>query len=197
MDVTLKTSKTEPFTQSNQNANYAELLNIVKFSLQAIDYFIPNSPKLYNYFHSDQTKLNDILLYEAQQRGPVIRQLLLWKRFKNYPSIPSLTIRSNKGLLQYYQRFQNISINETNYLLYYIQETTSRKICLPLSLILVIFHVAHSHDLSGHPGCIKTDATITENYYFPNINKWIAILTQDCLNCQTSKSMPNLLMVPQ
>ena len=36
------------------------------------------------------------------------------------------------------------------------------------------------------------------NYFnFPNINTWIAILTQDFLNCQTSKSMPNVLMAPQ
>ena len=81
--------------------------------------------------------------------------------------------------------------------MYYIQDTTTPKICLPLSLLLAIFYKAHSHDLSGHPGREKTQATITENYFFPNINKWIAKLTQDCLSCQTSKSMPNLLMAPQ
>ena len=43
----------------------------------------------------------------------------------------------------------------------------------------------------------KIHTAITENYFFPNINKWIAIFTQDCLNCQTSKSMPNLIMAPQ
>ena len=73
----------------------------------------------------------------------------------------------------------------------------SPKICLPLSLLLVIFHEAHSHDLSGHPGREKTHAAITEDYFFLNINTWIAVLTQDCLNCQTSKSMPNLLMAPE
>ena len=54
-----------------------------------------------------------------------------------------------------------------------------------------------SHDLSGLPGFEKTHAAVRENYYFPNNNTWIAILTQDCLNRQTSKSMPNLLMAPQ
>ena len=68
--------------------------------------------------------------------------------------------------------------------------------CLPLSLLLVIFYKAHSHYLSGHPGCEKTHATITENYFFPNINTWIAILTHDCLNCQTNNSMPNLSVAP-
>ena len=114
-----------------------------------------------------------------------------------FPPTPSLTTRANKRLLHYYGRFQNLSINEDNNHLYYIQETKSPKVFLPLSLLLVIFNKAHSHDLSGHPGREKTHAEITENYYFPNIHTWIAILTQDCLNCQTSKSMPNLLMAPQ
>ena len=35
--------------------------------------------------------------------------------------------------------------------MYYIQETTSPKICRPRSLLLD-FYRAHSHDLSGHPG---------------------------------------------
>ena len=43
----------------------------------------------------------------------------------------------------------------------------------------------------------KIHTAITDNHFFPNINKWIAILTQDCLNCQTSKSMPNPLVAPQ
>ena len=78
-----------------------------------------------------------------------------------------------------------------------MQETTSHHFCPPLSLLLVILYKAHSHSLSIHPGCEKTHATCTENYYLPNINTWIAILPQDCLSCQTSKSMPNLLMAPQ
>ena len=127
---------------------------------------------------------------------PVIRQLL-WKKNKNHTPAPSLIIRANKGLLHYYHRFQVLSINETNHFWYYIQETTSPKICLPLSLLLTIFYIAHSHNLSGHPGRGKTYATIIKNYYFTNFKTLIAILTQDCLNCHTSKSMPNLVVAPQ
>ena len=105
-------------------------------------------------------------------------------------------MRANKGLLHNYRRLKNFIINEGNNLLYYIQETTSPEVCLPL-LLLVIFYKAHSHDLSGHPGRENTHAAITENYHFSNINRWTAILTQDCLTCQTSKTMPNLLMPPQ
>ena len=68
---------------------------------------------------------------------------------------------------------------------------------LSLSLLLTVFYMAHSHDLSGHPGREKSCATITETYYFPKIKTWIAILLQDCLDCKTSKSMPNLFMAPQ
>ena len=40
-DVTLNTNKTESFIQSNHDADYAELLNSIKFSLPAMDNFIP------------------------------------------------------------------------------------------------------------------------------------------------------------
>ena len=76
-----------------------------------------------------------------------------------------------------------------------MQETQVPKICLPFSRLFAVFNTAHSHDLSDLPCREKTYATITENFSFPE--KWIAILTQDCLNWQTSESMPNLLMAPQ
>ena len=66
-----------------------------------------------------------------------------------------------------YRCFQNLGINETNHLLYYIPETKSPKSLLPLSIFLVKFLVAHTHDLSGHPGREKTHAAIKERYYFP------------------------------
>ena len=88
MDVTLNTNKTEPFTQLNQDANYAELLNNIKFSLPVINNFIAKSPTNTNYFYGEQRELNDTLLYEVQQQDPVIRQLFLWKRYVNYPSTP-------------------------------------------------------------------------------------------------------------
>ena len=121
-----------------------------------MDDFIQKSPIIYNYFYEEQTEVNDTHLYKTQQQDTVLKQLLLWKQFKNFPPTLSLTIRANKRLLHYYRRFQNLSINEDNDLLYYIQETTSPKICLPFSLLLVNFYKAHYHDLSGHPGCEKT-----------------------------------------
>ena len=85
-DVTLITNKTEPITPSSQNASYAELINTIKFSLPALVDFIHKSPEIYNYFYTEQTEIIDTLLYEAQQHGPVIRQLLLWKKHKKSTS---------------------------------------------------------------------------------------------------------------
>ena len=71
------------------------------------------------------------------------------------------------GLLHYYRRFQDLSRNEINQIFNYIQEKQPPKICQPFSLLLTAFHIAQSHDLSGHPGREKTYATITEYYFFP------------------------------
>ena len=90
-DVTLKTNKTEQFTQSNHNANYAKFINTIKFSLAALDNFITKSPEIYNCFYNEQTVINDTLLFETQQQDPVIRQILLWKKYKNPPPLHYLS----------------------------------------------------------------------------------------------------------
>ena len=91
------------------------LINTIRFSLQALDDFVPKYPEIYNCFYSEQTEINYNLLYETQQQDPVIRQLLLWKKHKNYPPPrPSQTILANKDLLHYSRRFQDQSINDTN-----------------------------------------------------------------------------------
>ena len=61
------------------------LINTIRFSLPALDDFVPKYPEKYNCFYSEQTEINYNLLYETQQQDPVIRQLLLWKKHKNYP----------------------------------------------------------------------------------------------------------------
>ena len=43
-DVTLNTNETEPFTQSTQKVNYAELIKTITFQLPPLDDLIPKSP---------------------------------------------------------------------------------------------------------------------------------------------------------
>ena len=56
-DVTLNTNKTEPLQEFNHDANYAELINTLKFSIPAMDDFIPNSPTIYNYFYERKYRI--------------------------------------------------------------------------------------------------------------------------------------------
>ena len=62
-DFTLNKIKTEPFTQFNHDANYAELINSIIFFFPAMDHFLPKSPTLFNRFYEEQTEINDSLLY--------------------------------------------------------------------------------------------------------------------------------------
>ena len=89
----------------------------------------------------------------------------------------------------------NLKLKKSTLILY-TRDTITKHMYTIFSLFNSISH-AHSHRLSGHPGDEKTDATIIDLYLFPNINTWIAILTNDFLNRQTSNSMPNLLTAPE
>ena len=64
-----------------------------------MDDFLLKSPEKYNYFYDEQTTITVIFLKETQPQDPVLRQILLWKQYKNCSTIPTPTIRANKGLL--------------------------------------------------------------------------------------------------
>ena len=125
--------KTEPFTPNTQNSKYGELINNKNFSLPAMDDFIPKSANVYDYFYNKQTEITDIFSQETQQQDSVPRQIFhLKKQYKDCTTTPPLTSRVNKGLLHYYRHLKDLSKNETNQLLYYIQETQPPKICLAI-----------------------------------------------------------------
>ena len=81
-----------------------------------MDDFIPKSANVYDYLYNEQTENTDILSQETQQQGSVPRQILHWKQYKDCPTTPSLTIRVNQGLLNYYRHLKDLSKNETNQL---------------------------------------------------------------------------------
>ena len=62
------------------------------------------------------------------------------------------------------------------------------KICVPLSLLLPLFSLAHTHSHSGHPGIFKTFENIGQYFVWPGRNKWIRYLIEDCIECQTNKT---------
>ena len=59
------------------------------------------------------------------------------------------------------------------------------KICVPISLYLPFFPLAHTHSHSGHPGIFKTFENIRQYFLWPGRYKWIVYLIEDCIECQT------------
>ena len=62
------------------------------------------------------------------------------------------------------------------------------KICVPLSLFLLLFPLAHTHSHSGHPGIFKTFENIRQYFFWPGRYKWIVHLIEDCIEGQTNKT---------
>ena len=56
-DVTLNTNKTEPYTHFEQDPNYAELKNTIKFPLPPMDDFMPQSAQIYSFSTHKPQKL--------------------------------------------------------------------------------------------------------------------------------------------
>ena len=96
-DVTLNTNETEPFTPDTQKANDADSINSIKFSLPAMDDFIPKSPEIFSYFFDKQTEVTDTFLQETQQKYSVLRQLLFCKKKQKPLLSPFVNSPSNQG----------------------------------------------------------------------------------------------------
>ena len=60
------------------------------------------------------------------------------------------------------------------------------KVCVPLSLFIPLFALAHTHSHSGHPGIFKTFENIRQYFFWPGRYKWIVYLIEDCIECQTN-----------
>ena len=101
--VTLNTNKTQPFIHPPQNEIYVELINTNKFSLPALDDFVPKYPEVFNYFYNEQT-----LLYETQQQDTAFRQLEFWKKHKNYPHSPFVNDPSGQRLITILSTFTEL-----------------------------------------------------------------------------------------
>ena len=102
----------------------------------------------------------------------------------------------SKALLSYYNKLEQLFIEpDTNLHCYRepIQETckTEMKICVPLSLFLPLFSLAHTHSHSGHPGIFKTFENIRQYFFWPGRYKWIVNMIEDCIECQTNKTERN------
>ena len=96
-----------------------------------------------------------------------------------------------KGLKAFIRKFELLFIEDQHDLLcineYNDDYTMSPKICLPISLVLNCFELAHKHPLSGHHGETKTLEIIKRYFYWPGLYKWVNMLLHACLECQKNK----------
>ena len=141
--------------------------------------FLPNTKKL---------TLEPLQKY--QNLDPVIRQLKFWHTYKTKPIKTDITILGNKTLLRYFRKVNKTSINEnTNILEYQISEL--KVLCLPLSKILLAFHISNSLTITDMQDQKAHTQISYKNFYFPNAPIWIKVLCSDCITCQLIKRYPH------
>ena len=152
------------------------------------------------FYDQDGHKVHYTIKHEDEQNAsyndfyPIICQQDNTKktlRLKNDGNEPD--INQSKALLSCYKKFEQLFIEPNTNLLCYrepIQDTcrTEMKICVPLSLFLPLFSLAHTHSHSGHPGIFKTFENIRQYFFRPGRYKWLVYLIEDCIECQTSET---------
>ena len=142
--------------------------------------------------YSKKADLNiDTILHE-QITDPVIQKVRKWVKLGQEPD-DNYKIKQSKAFQSYKNNFKLLFLDPTYDILCFNEPTstpgqTQVKICLPLTLILKCFELAHSHPLSGHMGIGKTFDNVRRFFFWPGRYKWIAMLIADCLNCQKNKS---------
>merc|ERR1712004_124306 len=103
----------------------SHVLNAIHTSLPPGDNEIRLSEEeLNNLFYAKTERFTLQKLCDAQKNDIVLRQVRKWKLFNNQPLAPTVEIRANKGLLHYYRKIKDISLDhkeEINDSLLYIQ----------------------------------------------------------------------------
>lgn len=173
---------------SNEVLSCKQMSNMSKDQEPIIESMTPTALNS-NEFHLQNPKHG--LIKKLQLEDPVLSEVIEWIQEGIKPK-RSVALRHSKALTAYYRRFENLQLDSnTNVLMYHEpQQNTDNfepKICLPLSLFLSVFELAHNHPLAGHMGVEKTLQTIKQFFYWPGMQKWVTVLINDCLTCQQNK----------
>ena len=88
------------------------------------------------------------------------------------------------------QKIQKHNKNENENLLEY-QTPETKSPCLPLSMILLAFHISHSINTKRHIGSGKVFSNFNQNFYFPNAPIWIKRSCNDYKTCHLNKPYPH------
>ena len=130
------------------------------------------------------------MIKTEQKLDNVLSQVSERLKENEKPSLKDPNYQS-RAFKNYINNFELLFIDPETELICYSNQSddseTERRICLPLSLMFVAFHLAHSHELSGHVGQMKTLANLRRCFFFPGMFKWVIVLINDCLSCQKNK----------
>ena len=104
---------------------------------------------------SDFAKTADLYvttLVEEPLNDPVLQKVSSWIKKSDKRPTKTQDINQSKAILSYFNRFEQLIIDEETNLLCYnetVQETnkTEMKICVPLSLFLPLLKLAHTQPL--------------------------------------------------
>ena len=135
------------------------------------------------------------LIAKEQANAAVLSEVRTWIE-KGEKLERSVALRHSKGLMAYYNRFESLTVEpDTNLVVNNEPNSMSsdfeQKICLPRSLFLIVFALAHGHTLVDHMGVEKTMLNLKGYFYWPEMQKWVQALVNDCLICQKNKHKPS------
>ena len=141
--------------------------------------------KLTEFAKKAQLDFNTI--QQGQSKDPVLHIARKWIESCNEPEHYYIT-RQCKALKAYKSIYKLQLLDEIYKLLCYNKPNENGsfelKICIPISLFLKCFELAHGNPMSGHRGDASTLNNISRFFYWPGMYKWVTMLIHDCLDCQ-------------
>ena len=130
--------------------------------------------------------LNTEVLCEEKLKDPELQQIRMLFLSQN-KDLKTIENRQSKAITNYLNNFENLCINGN---LLCIKEQTDDpnteliKVCVPISLFIKTFNLAHDDVLAGHIGLDKTLANMKRFFHRPGMYKWFKHLIASCLDCQ-------------
>ena len=143
-----------------------------------------------NFIHLD-TPLTTSLPLTEQNLDSILSKVQERLNREQKPSLKDPNYQP-RAFRNYLNNFELLFIDPDTNLICYKElmpngDHKEEKICLPLSLMFVAFHLSHSHELSGLLGQMKTLANLKRYFFFPGMFRWVTVLINDRLSCQKNK----------
>ena len=136
-----------------------------------------------NFIHLDTPLITSLLLTE-QKLNSVLSKVQDCLKREQKPSLKDTNYQS-RALRNYLNNIEKLFIDPDKNLICYKElmphgDQIEKRICLPLALLFLAFHLSRSHEFSGHLGQMKTLANFERYFIFPRMFNWVTVLVNDC-----------------